>query len=496
MAFAFKMDLAGTMKDVLGVLNKQLVSFDTGLGKVTASIGSFEKSFAVVEGVKALGAAAQWAIGHIVELGKSLVGIVAKTQDLNLAARLQLGEGGAAMLQKVADSFGNTRFDDDAIKHALLPLATAGIKDGETLDAIATAAIDISTRFNSGEAGFQAATEALGKIALKREASAKALEALGINEQDFLKTLAAQQGRTVETIKKQIADGKLSAPTLLNAALQSIADKQGGALGVAALEGGKTLGGTLQRLSNLPDNLFKQLADSPAIAKVQQSIEGIIDALAGERGSQLVAQLGSMLERVFNVITPERVLATFGFLLDTVEAIGQGVMLMAKAFDVAGTALGETAAKIYLFAVNLGESIATGISEGIKSAIDGVKNAVTSVGEGAVSTLKDILGIHSPSRVFMELGSRTSEGFALGMTRSISDVEDAQRAMSAAAVPSAQFTTGPQRAANSMFGAAASGGISIGDIYVTTAATDAEGTALAVRRELVAVFTDFTAEAA
>ena len=44
-----------------------------------------------------------------------------------------------------------------------------------------------------------------------------------------------------------------------------------------------------------------------------------------------------------------------------------------------------------------------------------VVNAARSVAERAVSAAKSALGIHSPSRVFKEIGAYTMEGFGIGI---------------------------------------------------------------------------------
>ena len=47
----------------------------------------------------------------------------------------------------------------------------------------------------------------------------------------------------------------------------------------------------------------------------------------------------------------------------------------------------------------------------------GAINAVKGVVEGAINGAKTLLGINSPSRVFMEIGGYTSEGFAIGLDK-------------------------------------------------------------------------------
>lgn len=64
-----------------------------------------------------------------------------------------------------------------------------------------------------------------------------------------------------------------------------------------------------------------------------------------------------------------------------------------------------------------GANIVQGLANGIRSAIGWVTDAVASVASGAIAAFKGLLGIHSPSRVFAELGGFTMAGLGEGLTR-------------------------------------------------------------------------------
>ncbi|UZF19272.1 phage tail protein [Ralstonia pseudosolanacearum] len=64
-----------------------------------------------------------------------------------------------------------------------------------------------------------------------------------------------------------------------------------------------------------------------------------------------------------------------------------------------------------------GANIVQGLANGIRSAIGWVTDAVGSVASGAITAFKSLLGIHSPSRVFAELGGFTMAGLGDGITR-------------------------------------------------------------------------------
>ena len=70
---------------------------------------------------------------------------------------------------------------------------------------------------------------------------------------------------------------------------------------------------------------------------------------------------------------------------------------------------------------NIGKDIITGLWDGINSMISWVWDKITGFFGGIVNGIKDVLGIHSPSKVFAELGKYSGEGFSQGLSDSMSD---------------------------------------------------------------------------
>ncbi|SOE91883.1 hypothetical protein SAMN05414139_04566 [Burkholderia sp. D7] len=62
-----------------------------------------------------------------------------------------------------------------------------------------------------------------------------------------------------------------------------------------------------------------------------------------------------------------------------------------------------------------GANILSGLVNGITNGLGAVKDAITNVADSTVGWFKEKLGIHSPSRVFWELGGFIGQGAALGM---------------------------------------------------------------------------------
>lgn len=65
---------------------------------------------------------------------------------------------------------------------------------------------------------------------------------------------------------------------------------------------------------------------------------------------------------------------------------------------------------------NIPEYIISGLVNGLKSGIVKVKEVVGLLANAILSTLREILGIHSPARVPMEYGELTGEGYAIGLS--------------------------------------------------------------------------------
>lgn len=65
--------------------------------------------------------------------------------------------------------------------------------------------------------------------------------------------------------------------------------------------------------------------------------------------------------------------------------------------------------------MSIGSDIVNGMIRGIESQYGALKEAVTGMGGASVDWLKEKLGIHSPSRVFEQLGAYTMQGFEQGL---------------------------------------------------------------------------------
>jgi hypothetical protein len=68
--------------------------------------------------------------------------------------------------------------------------------------------------------------------------------------------------------------------------------------------------------------------------------------------------------------------------------------------------------------MDIGRNIIDGIGRGIDEKIQGLKNKILGLADSLPDWMKRPLGIHSPSRVFAQIGDNTMAGLAMGLSRS------------------------------------------------------------------------------
>jgi phage-related protein len=92
----------------------------------------------------------------------------------------------------------------------------------------------------------------------------------------------------------------------------------------------------------------------------------------------------------------------------------------------------------YLSGINLydiGMNIIQGLIDGIAGMASSVVSTIQNVVGGAIDFAKNLLGIHSPSRVFKEIGKFTGEGLAIGINSEADNVAKASENMIDSVIP-------------------------------------------------------------
>lgn len=74
---------------------------------------------------------------------------------------------------------------------------------------------------------------------------------------------------------------------------------------------------------------------------------------------------------------------------------------------------------------DLGKQVIDGLINGLKSMLSSLKDTAKEVADSIKNKFKDIMGIHSPSKVFFEYGRFTDQGFANGIIQNADVIEQA-----------------------------------------------------------------------
>ena len=234
---------------------------------------------------------------------------------------------------------------------------------------------------------------------------------------DLLATL--KQG--IEANLPQLMDTGLKALTNFTAGLRESAGQlvdQGLSLIVSLAEGiAQGLPSLIEQAPRIVTNLAGVINDNaPKILAAGVQIiaalaKGLIQAIP-----TLVANIPEILNAIVNVFL------AFNWLnlgKQLVTAIGNGIKGAGSFISSSAKTIVDTlyngVKQLPQTMLNLGRQMIQGLINGIRGMIAGVKDNIAEVAYGAVSTLKNILGIHSPSTVGEEIGVNLMQGLAIGM---------------------------------------------------------------------------------
>lgn len=148
-----------------------------------------------------------------------------------------------------------------------------------------------------------------------------------------------------------------------------------------------------------------------------------------------------------------------------------GKLLLGLVFPLAGVGMLLVAAikKWFPDLYNAGAEVITGLWNGMKSKFTEMLDGIKNLGHEISAKFKDVLGIKSPSRVFMQHGMHISHGAFLGMEKGKSLVQKGAQALGTAMMPR------PAQAVPAMAGGRSGGGVTVQmNINVSGGATAAQ----------------------
>lgn len=187
-------------------------------------------------------------------------------------------------------------------------------------------------------------------------------------------------------------------------------------------------------ISQLPSNVGSWLSGAISAAA---SFVGQMASNAVNAGSRFLSSIGSYISQV-----PGRIGAG---LSGAISAVGSFASSMASGALRAGrqflSNLVNTLASIPGRMVSIGSQIVQGIINGITGSIGKVGSAILGGVKDAIADVKNMLGIHSPSRLFRDqIGRNIGLGLAQGISNSQAAVMASMNDM-ASGVASTRFTT-------------------------------------------------------
>ena len=232
----------------------------------------------------------------------------------------------------------------------------------------------------------------------------------------------------IDALKTGIANNY---PALMDAFLTAITNATANLRNVAGTLVDAGLDLILSLAQGFADGIPSLIENVPQIVT---NIAGIINDNAPKilaAGVQLIVTLGKgLIQAIPTLIAniPEilnaivNVFLAFNWLnigKQLVTAIGNGIKGAGSFISSSAKTIVDTlyngVKKLPQTMLNLGRQMIQGLINGIKGMIAGVKDNIAEVAYGAVSTLKNILGIHSPSTVFKAIGVNLMQGLTIGM---------------------------------------------------------------------------------
>ena len=172
------------------------------------------------------------------------------------------------------------------------------------------------------------------------------------------------------------------------------------------------------RLPQIVDNflsfLTEHLPDIPdkGVEMLNSLVNGIINTIP-----QMVASLPKIITSFVTFIAnnlPKIIEAGINILVNLIAGIIKAIPQLVAALPQIIAAIVDGIAALMGSIVDIGKNIVEGIWEGIQNAIGWFTDKITGFFSGIIDGVKGMLGIHSPSRVFADMGKNMALGLGQG----------------------------------------------------------------------------------
>lgn len=172
------------------------------------------------------------------------------------------------------------------------------------------------------------------------------------------------------------------------------------------------------RLPQIVDNFLSFLTEhlpdilDKGVEMLNSLVNGIINTIP-----QMVASLPKIITSFVTFIAnnlPKIIEAGINILVNLIAGIIEAIPQLVAALPQIIAAIVDGIAALMGSIVDIGKNIVEGIWEGIQNAIGWFTDKITGFFSGIIDGVKGMLGIHSPSRVFADMGKNMALGLGQG----------------------------------------------------------------------------------
>ena len=481
----------------LGELQERASNLGAGLGGISAS------SALAALGLAAVAAAAAAAAGAFLYFGIKSADAAMHLRAVSIAQTGSV-EAGTALAASVSDIATRTGVATDKLGEMAGKLSKAGVS-GRDMDSALSAAAGTAALFgdSAADAFVESALEAqkAGQSVGKFAADAKAKLGPGLAMELARPSVAAKRlgdsiaglfggsdvsgfGNAINMVSDALARG-----SAVGDAFRAIFEALFGGLGAGAEGAGALVRGVLEEMTILAlkvaifvkpaarsiGELWNAMSSGAGLETTINVIKAGMLALgaafvtAGVMAVTALAPVAvAVLAATWPVLAVGAAVMALGFIWfqfgDSIKAALAGAWAaVTSTFSAIGAALSGLGSSAMEAAGNFISGLVGGITGGVGMVVDAIKGLASS----ALGAFKGILGIASPSRVMLQMGGYTAEGFAGGMDAGAADV--AASASSLAATPIQAAEAAPAPRAQAATGGTRSGGgtVDIGGVQIT-----------------------------
>ena len=399
--------------------NSQMEQYTTNF---TTMLGSQEAAVKKVEELKKFAASTPLSMDDLAKGTQTLLAFGVESENSTGILR-QLGDialGDADKMQRLSTAFGKAtaagKLSGEVVQQMIdagwNPLIQISQAAGETME-------ETQKRMSAGAISVEELQAAMEAVTTGTGQFAGGMEAASHTTQGLISTLQDNARALVGEVFQPISDGLLG--EVLPGAIEAIsglttAFRENGISGMIEAAGG-IVGSAIGEFTNalpqfvntaveivkslvtgIKDNL-PQIAEG-AVTTVDTLVDGIIDMLPAiiETGLELIVALANSL------IT---------HLPQLVVKIPEIIRAIVKGFSDGMPNI-----------IEIGKNIVNGVWQGIQSMASWFTSKVKGFFSGIVNSVKNALGIHSPSKVFASIGKYMAEGLGEGWDDKFRDVRD------------------------------------------------------------------------